>query len=59
MSDPRRPRLPRITPEATTAPGPHPLHHPDERKEGGPDHGKAEKQRENHRKMERDAKTEE
>lgn len=57
MPEPRRPRLPRITPEAATAPGPHPLHRPDERKEGGPDYGKADKQQENRRETERDAET--
>lgn len=54
MNEPRRPRLPRITP--TGAPDkPHPLDRPDERKEGGPDFGKADKQHENRRKAETEA----
>ena len=58
MNKPRRPRLPKITPQS--APDkPHPLHRPDERKEGGPDFGKAEKQQENRRRTEEEAAREE
>jgi len=34
------------------------MHRPDERKEGGPDYGKGEKQRENRRKSEEEAERE-
>ncbi|MBR0656646.1 hypothetical protein [Plastoroseomonas arctica] len=54
MNEPKKPTLP--DPETTKAPpSPHPLDHPDERKEGGPDHGKADKQHENKRKSAQDA----
>lgn len=54
MNTPRRPDLPENAPEK--APDkPHPLHRPDERKEGGPDFGKDGKQRENRRKTQDDA----
>ncbi len=52
MNTPRKPRLPKLAPETPSVP--HPLHRPDERKEGGPDHGKAEKQEENRRRIEQD-----
>ena len=54
MNSPRRPRLPKMEPEKTKL-GPHPLDRPDERKEGGPDFGKAEKQHDNHAKVEQEA----
>jgi hypothetical protein len=47
MNKPRRPPLPETDVEVPPD-RPHPLNRPDERKEGGPDFGKAEKQRENH-----------
>ena len=56
MKQPRQPRLPKITPEAEPK-APHPLHRPDERKEGGPDFGKADKQHENRRKAEDEAES--
>ncbi|MEO3474522.1 hypothetical protein AAFN86_21830 [Roseomonas sp. CAU 1739] len=58
MNKPRRPRLPKITPDAPPD-KPHPLYRPDERKEGGPDYGKGDKQQENRRKAEEDAAREE
>ena len=54
MNTPRRPRLPKIAPEPPPD-GPHPLRRPDERKEGGPDYGKAEKQHDNRRRAEDEA----
>ena len=54
MNTPSRPRLPKIAPQSPPE-KPNPLHRPDERKEGGPDFGKAEKQQENRRKTEREA----
>jgi len=54
MNLPRRPRLP----EAARTPPPdrpHPLRHPDERKEGGPDFGKENLQREKALRDRRDA----
>jgi hypothetical protein len=54
MNKPKKPTLP--DPETTpTPPSPHPLDRLDERKEGGPDLGKADKQRENKRKSSDDA----
>jgi hypothetical protein len=50
---PRKPRLPETAPH----PPPHepdPMRRPDERKEGGPDYGKAEKQHQNRRTTERE-----
>jgi hypothetical protein len=58
MNTPRSPRLPKTTPE-TPPDKPHPLNRPDERKEGGPDFGKADKQRENRNKTVQDAEAEE
>jgi hypothetical protein len=54
MNSPRRPRLPKLDSEKTKL-GPHPLTRPDERKEGGPDFGKAEKQHDSHDKVEEEA----
>lgn len=54
MNTPKQPTLPNA--ETTpTPPSPHPLDRADERKEGGPDHGKADKQRENRDKSAEDA----
>lgn len=54
MNTPKQPTLP--DPESVkTPPSPHPLDRPDERKEGGPDLGKADKQRENQEKSQEDA----
>ena len=55
MNEPRKPRLPKIEPDKPAPRGPHPLDRPDERKEGGPDFGKAGKQHEHHRKVEDEA----
>ena len=54
MSDPKRPHLPKTAPQPPPE-KPHPLHRPDERKEGGPDYGKAERQQENRRRTEDEA----
>ncbi len=56
MNTPKAPNLPKINPKPV-ADTPHPLDRPDERKEGGPDFGKAEKQHENHAKAEKDGRT--
>ena len=54
MNTPKQPTLP--DPKTTpTPPSPHPLDRPDERKEGGPDLGKSDKQRENRDKSADDA----
>lgn len=54
MNTPKQPTLP--DPESVkTPPSPHPLDRPDERKGGGPDLGKADKQRENQEKSQEDA----
>ncbi|MBR0649317.1 hypothetical protein GXW78_06565 [Roseomonas terrae] len=57
MNTPRPPHLPKNAPEPPPE-KPHPLHRPDERKEGGPDFGKADKQQENRRKTKNDAEEE-
>lgn len=57
MNSPRQPRLPKVPAEPPYR-DPHPLHRPDERKEGGPDFGKAEKQRENHSRAKEEARKE-
>lgn len=54
MNTPRKPRLPPMAPMPPPD-TPHPANRPDERKEGGPDYGKAEKQHENRRKAQEDA----
>ena len=54
MNTPKQPRLPQISPEPPPD-RPHPLNRPDERKEGGPDYDKAQKQREHHERTEDDA----
>ena len=46
MNKPRRPRLPAITPEPPPPHQPDPRFRPDERKEGGPDFGKENRQKE-------------
>lgn len=57
MNKPRRPHLPEAAP--TPPPEkPHPLLRPDERKEGGPDYGKADRQQENRRQTEDEAREE-
>jgi len=56
MSDPTRPPPPGPDPSVPDAPsGPDPLNRPDERKEGGPDFGKAASQDEKHDRDRRDA----
>ncbi len=54
---PRTPRLPETAPQPPPN-EPHPMHRPDERKEGGPDYGKAEKQYQNRRRAEDEAEDE-
>lgn len=49
----KQPDLPKHAP--TDRKGPHPLHRPDERKEGGPDFGKADRQREQSERAQREA----
>ena len=50
---PKKPDLPEHAP--TGAKGPHPLDKPDERKEGGPDFGKADRQRQQSERIEHEA----
>lgn len=57
MNSPRQPRLPKVRAEPPY-PDSHPLHRPDERKEGGPDFGKAEKQHENRNQAKEEARKE-
>lgn len=56
-TDPARPPPPGPDPSMEDAPpGPHPLDRPDERKEGGPDFGKAASQAEKHDRDAEDAR---
>ncbi len=55
MSTPGKPTLPDQAPTRPPAADPHPLQRPDERKEGGPDFGKAGKQERNKEKAKEDA----
>jgi hypothetical protein len=57
MSKPDRPRLPKNVPDRPKN-APDPLHRPDERKEGGPDFGKADRQHEHHERIEEEGRNE-
>ncbi|HEY4252075.1 MAG TPA: hypothetical protein VGM87_12765 [Roseomonas sp.] len=59
MSMPGKPKLPDQAPTRPPAADPDPRHRPDERKEGGPDFGKAGKQQRNKEKAKEDAGREE